>query len=336
LPGCWLTGIVCPGSSMMDGGEQLSTSDCQDDVVDVERHWESLDYCLAKYVLTEGSTEEDCPRLGATGTINVSEYETINFKHEQSEIISNKTFHIGFATTEFDRSLERILCLMHPQEIASVKVRIPSASPDEEPDTLFDCRLLQVDTLQNVDPVYKWPPELKHQTAQQMYAKGVDLCKSQRYSDAFPLFRQALNLLSFVQEGENYDRHAAASAMEGQTPRLPPTSGLLKDKCDLEAVKSTRTKCLNNLSLCQMKLGDYQSVVAISSNSDDVKSLYRLGLAQGELGNYQLAVQALEKALTQEPSNKAVASKLQEIKEKRRIEKRDNEKLAQGLKKMFA
>ena len=40
---------------------------------------------------------------------------------------------------------------------------------------------------------------------------GVDLCKSQRYSDAFPLFRQALNLLSFVQEGENYDRHAAAS-----------------------------------------------------------------------------------------------------------------------------
>ena len=50
----------------------------------------------------------------------------------------------------------------------------------------------------------------------------------------------------------------------------------------------------------------------------------------------QLAVQALEKALTQEPSNKAVASKLQEIKEKRRIEKRDNEKLAQGLKKMFA
>ena len=50
----------------------------------------------------------------------------------------------------------------------------------------------------------------------------------------------------------------------------------------------------------------------------------------------QLAVQTLEKALTQEPSNKAVASKLQEIKEKRRIEKRDNEKLAQGLKKMFA
>ena len=37
------------------------------------------------------------------------------------------SFHIGFATTEFDRSLERILCLMHPQEIASVKVRIPSA-----------------------------------------------------------------------------------------------------------------------------------------------------------------------------------------------------------------
>ena len=26
---CCLTGIVCPGSSMMDGGEQLSTSDCQ-------------------------------------------------------------------------------------------------------------------------------------------------------------------------------------------------------------------------------------------------------------------------------------------------------------------
>ena len=45
-------------------------------------------------------------------------------------------------------------------------------SPDEEPDTLFDCRLLQVDTLQNVDPVYKWPPELKYQTAQQMYSKG--------------------------------------------------------------------------------------------------------------------------------------------------------------------
>ena len=91
---------------------------------------------------------------------------------------------------------------MHPQEVASVKVRIPSAryivfsllntskfllrnlsmnwwvigmysfSPDEEPDTLFESTLLQVDTLQNVDPVYKWPPELKHQTAQQMYAKG--------------------------------------------------------------------------------------------------------------------------------------------------------------------
>ena len=59
--------------------------------MDVERHWESLDYCLAKYVSTEGSTEEDCPRLGATGTINVSDYETINFKLEQSEIITNKT-----------------------------------------------------------------------------------------------------------------------------------------------------------------------------------------------------------------------------------------------------
>ena len=59
--------------------------------MDVERHWESLDYCLAKYVLTEGSTEEDCPRLGATGTINVAYYETINFKDEQSEIITNKT-----------------------------------------------------------------------------------------------------------------------------------------------------------------------------------------------------------------------------------------------------
>ena len=121
---------------------------------------------------------------------------------------------------------------------------------------------------------------------------------------------------------------------QGAKKRLPPTSGLLLDKSELIQVSALKVKCLNNMSLCQLKMENYQSVVEmLSPNPQDVKSLYRIGVAHCQLSNYPKSIQALEKALTIEPSNRAVTLKLQEVKAKR---SRDEGKLQKGLKKMFA
>ena len=85
---------------------------------------------------------------------------------------------------------------------------------------------------------------------------------------------------------------------------------------------------------CQMKSGDYQSVVDMTSADDaDVKALYRGGTAHAEIGNHDRAVGCLEKALLAEPSNKAVAAKLKEVKARRA---KAEQGLQKGLKKMFA
>ena len=78
----------------------------------------------------------------------------------------------------------------------------------------------------------------------------------------------------------------------------------------------------------------HQSVVEmLSVESEDVKVLYRIGVAHCQLSNYRQSIQALEKALAIEPSNKAVAAKLQEVKAKR---SQDEGQMQKGLQKMFA
>lgn len=292
-------------------------------------HWESLDYCLSKDIVEEGpDPDADWPRTGAEGTVAVDNLETINFTPDMSEILTSNRFHIGFSTTEFDRSLEKILRLMCPGELASVKVRLVFDSGCS--DSLVECQL-RLETLVNADPVYNWPPETKIERAHQLYTKGADLCRIGRHADAFPLLRDAMTLLAYVQEGEAYDATTAKSAMEGQRKPLPPSAGLLKDKSDLETAKALRAKCLSNMTLCRMKSEDYQSVVDMTS-TDDVKALYRVGTAHAELGNHLQAVGCLEKALEAEPSNKAVAAKLKEVKARRT---KAEQGLQKGLKKMF-
>ena len=86
-----------------------------------------------------------------------------------------------------------------------------------------------------------------------------------------------------------------------------------------------------------MKSGDYQSVVemtlpSVTSDQKDVKALFRAGSAHAELGNHLQAVRCLEEALAAEPSNKAVAAKLREVKARRA---KAEQGLQKGLKKMF-
>lgn len=315
-----------PVNEKRDETEEVST--------DIKRQWESLDYCLSKEVLEEGDEGSDPPRFGARGSIEIiGDLEGINLNvEEMSKILKSRDFKIGWADLELDKSLDKLLMTMHVGEKASIKVRVQNEDPPHD-FTLVEC-VLKLATLENVDPIYKWSPEVKFERAQELYQLAVDQFKAGSHEEAFLKFRLALTLVTYVIEGESYEEKVAkGQLMEGQRAPESPTAGLLKDKAVLDSVHELKVKCLSNLSLCQMKFDNFDHVVQLTKELSDVKALYRRGVAHSQLGDFDDAIETFEKALTLEPSNKAVLNKLSETKVNKA---RSDAKLQQGLKKMFS
>ena len=295
------------------------------------QQWESLDYCLAKEVIRQGREDGGkWPRLGAKIKVSISDIETHGNITHRSKYLGgpqeNAVFRVGFADCQVDRSLEKVLLTMQDQEEARIKIRV------QEPDDYLLLEFnLTVEDVEDVEPVYKWPPETKYEVATQMYEAGVELFKCDRLADAFEMFRQALNLVYFVVEGENFDR-LGQSLMDGQHPRTEPTCGLLKDKSMLSDVRALLTKCQKNLSAAHFKQNNYKHVIRILEPFQDVKSLYRRGVSKLQVGDYDGAIKDLNQAQVEEPSNKAVAVKLKETKA---LKSKYELQLSKGMMKMF-
>ncbi|XP_021860984.2 uncharacterized protein [Spinacia oleracea] len=79
--------------------------------------------------------------------------------------------------------------------------------------------------------------------------------------------------------------------------------------------------CFSNLSACELKLGNYDTVISLCSvilarDRNNTKSLYRRGQAYARSGDVKSAMSDFEKALALAPLDKAIKIEISSLHEK--------------------
>lgn len=317
----------------------------ESEIPEGRKHWESSDYTITKNVTKEGDLDTWRPRQGATGEIevtlnsvsgidqNILENDPSVSRYFQIKAAGGRReFEIGSADTEVDRTVEKCLQSFLVGEIGHVTMR-SLIEPDlnkkkaEVADTepvwiIIDC-IINLVTLLNADPVYKWFPQTKLSKSRDAHSAGVKLFQQQRYLDSFHKFQTAFQL-SVLAVG-------------------PLKSEKQKDEDDLEKevveeAKKLKQNCYNNLAACHFQWKNYISVVQLSDlvlkeEPSLVKTLYRRGVAHLELQQFEKAEIDLVMAHKVEPANRAVNEKLGQVKIK---QKAHQVKMAKQMSKMFS
>ncbi len=303
--------------------------------VDNARHWETKDFAVSKIVTCEGEKRRsDLPRFGATGQIRLTDVDVggaIDTDRLLNDFSVSKYFNrvhsgevqIGNADSEVDKALERCIQSMYLGERCDATLRVKlrlrlngldHGLNDENNDwATIECKI-HLESLLNAQPIYKWFAETKMDKAKEANSAAVRLFKTRRTFDAFHKFHLTLTLLSYVVEEE------------------PADSMLSSEAVDL------RLTCYGNLTACQFQFKNYGHVESLATkvlerHPDNVKLLYRRGVARLELGEFDAARADLVEAHRLDPSNKAINDKLGQL---RIAQKKANDQLATGLKKMFA
>jgi len=262
-------------------------------------------------------------------------------KQKTSETTNVIEFLIGSAETEVDRTLEKCLQSFLPGEVSLVTMRSliepalntkvtqlkPSLSR-ESVWVILECEL-ELASLLNAEPVYKWFPQTKLSTARDCHSAGVRLFQEQRYLDAFHKFQRAFQF-SVLALGP-----ADAEQKIGKEGNKETSAS--QDDC-LEECRTLKQMCYNNIAACHFQWRHFSWVVELSdlvlnNDPDLVKTLYRRGVSHMELQQYDLAEMDLVRAHKLDPSNRAVNEKLGQVKQR---QKAHDTKLAKQMSKMFA
>ncbi|PFX15843.1 Peptidyl-prolyl cis-trans isomerase FKBP62 [Stylophora pistillata] len=224
---------------------------------------------------------------------------------------AQKKVVIGEGDSEVSETLDKCLECMHAQEICL----IPFDNEDlcQELGIVYERDLkCEIELLSFSKAKEPWEtiPEDKMSLAKHHKEKGTDCFKSGNWTSAARRYSQALKQLILIEDK------------------------LSERKEDQEQLRAT---CLLNLSACQGKLGQYDFVAlnctkVLSLWPTNVKALFRRGQAFVILNEFEKAREDLEKALTYDPSNRAVKDQLRILKQK---EQKHDEKLSNALGVMF-
>ncbi|XP_023329569.1 peptidyl-prolyl cis-trans isomerase FKBP62 [Eurytemora carolleeae] len=302
-------------------------------IPDHRRYWESLDFTITKTVIEEGDTSSWKPRIGASGSISFSLLNLTGIVEDQlcNDVLLSKYFSsspceflIGSAETEVDRQLEKCIQSCYPGQIAQFNMRV-LLEPEYngagrggldvvEPDWISLEFKLNLETLLNAQPVYKWFNETKLTKAREMHSSGVRLFKEKRYLDSFHMFTQAYKL-AVLARGIPEDNYAQSKEAE-----------------DLQNL------CYNNLGACHFQWKNFSNVVELSglvlqSQPSNVKTLYRRGVSYLSMQEFDLAEKDLVHARQLEPNNRAVHEKLGLVQQRK---KSAELKLGSRISKMFS
>jgi len=262
-------------------------------------------------------------------------------KRKTSESTKVIEFLIGSAETEVDRTLEKCLQSFLPGEVSHVTMRslvepalntkvtpqLQSSLSREPVWVIIECEL-DLASLLNAEPVYKWFPQTKLSMARDSHSAGVRLFQEQRYLDAFHKFQRAFQF-SVLAIGPA-DAEQKIREKEG-------SKEISQDDC-LEECRKLKQMCYNNIAACHFQWRHFSWVVELSdlvlnNDPDLVKTLYRRGVSHLELQQYDLAEMDLVRAHQLDPSNRAVNEKLGQVKQRQRAH---DTKLAKQMSKMFA
>lgn len=219
---------------------------------------------------------------------------------------------IGEGDSEASDSLDKCLECMHAEEICVIPYRSESFDQEvcvaSERDLKCEVELL---CFSKAKDSWETTPEEKMSLALHHKAKGTDCFKSGKWICAARHYSQALKQLILIGDAISEEQ---------------------KEKQD-----ELRASCLLNLSACQGKLGQYEFVAAnctkvLAMLPTNIKALYRRGQAFVVLNEFEKARADLEKALTIDPTTRAVQNQLRILKEK---ERKHDEHLSRALGAMF-
>ncbi|CAH3148068.1 unnamed protein product [Pocillopora meandrina] len=224
---------------------------------------------------------------------------------------TEKEVVIGEGDNEVSETLDKCLECMHAQEVCSIP--FDDENLCQELGIVFERDLkceIELLSFSKAKEPWETTPEEKMSLAKHHKDKGTDCFKSGKWSCAGRRYSQALKQLILI-------NNTLSEQMEEQ--------------------EQLKAACLLNLSACQGKLGQYDFVAlnctkVLSLWPENIKALYRRGQAFVILNEFEKARGDLEKALTLDPSNRAVQCQLRILTEK---ERKHDEKLSKALGVMF-
>ena len=284
-----------------------------------ERHWQSNDLCISKLVLQEGDATKDGGSFGTEIILEIEDHDLSEFlvKYPDESVFITKDsidkskleILVGLAYSDLDQNLEKAALSMFPGERA--RFDVSSQVKDDWITLHFEATRKDISS----EPVFEWKDEEKISKAEKFYSHGVDLVKSKQYEGAFKMFKQSVNLCSFIS----------------------------KDFTN-EKILELKVKCLSNSSLCQQYLGNYEKVVQtidylFENHHENLpnksKLLGRRGHAQIKRQNYELAIEDLNHALELD-SDKNNANIVNDLNAAKKMKKTHEAKMGNALKKMFS
>ncbi len=321
------------------------------------RRWRTDEFDMTKTILHAGGSGlhgGEFPRFGATAQVSLAAescsgitvdqlttdfFYSKYFNHSRLKEIGTEgtdTMRIGDADSELDKALERCVRSMRRGERCRLDLRVAfdvarngrkrrQEDKQQEEAAIQKVELICLITLVNflnAEPVSKWHPETKVDKAKEISASAVRLFKMGRVLDSFHKFHLALKLLTFVLEKDRQKTDADDVTVD---PSL------------VSQARDMTSTCYSNLAACHFQWGNHEHVVklagrVLATQSDNVKMLYRRGVAYLAMKDFEEAQKDLTKAHRLDPTNKAINDKLGQL---RIAEKKHQERLAAGLKKMF-
>jgi FK506-binding protein 8 len=105
---------------------------------------------------------------------------------------------------------------------------------------------------------------------------------------------------------------------------------------ELKSLADTRVKCYNNLAAAQLKLEAWDAAIrscdlALRTDPDNVKALFRKGKCLAGKGDYDAAVPTLRRALKLEPDSRIIQQELARVDSKLREANRSQKELYQKM-----
>lgn len=319
--------------------EREEVNEILEKIPEHRRTWNSHDNTAHKTVIKEGALNEPRPRFGATGEISVTLISVSGLENSEDLIKdpkiskyftdeANCEFEIGSATTAVDRAFETSLQGFLPGEISHLVFNVFIENSYNEKSKIIlepfwvtvDCEV-NLKSLLNADPIYKWYPETKLNKSKDMYLEGVELFKVGRYLDSFHFFQWAYKLSVFTVGLQKTEKHPG----DDTDPAVVA-----------EALKY-QMNCCNNLAACHFQWNNFKNVVELSNKvlakePTSVKALYRRGVSYLGLNEFDLAEKDLVAAHKVDPTNRAVNEKLGHVKQKKKANKAE---MSKNLSKMF-
>jgi hypothetical protein len=266
-----------------------------------------------------------CPRDGATCKVKIVLVDPVLALDIVEGIASFRLdqetdYQIGHGVTFLTEAVDRCLLTMKQQEICELRIKY---DPEMEHQNFnlnlhIDGKssftfLLELKSFEVVPAFWELNAEKLFERGNGFKSKGTELFGKENIEGAFKMYSKCMKLLIMMGREKELDTALASS------------------------MRSLKVQCYLNLTACQMKCDNHQSVIknctkALEIDEKNVKGLYRRGWAYAQINDLDSAKADLSLAVRIDPSSKPVARELEKVNQ--RISKVEKE-MARGMRKMF-